>query len=74
MAAQGGDILYSERLGIPGTITVNDIKTFVVTGTMGVVVHGATASTPRPSGYAAITWIGSADPENKQTNDIWYQT
>ena len=40
----------------------------------GVVVHGSTAGTARPSGYAQITWIGSVDPVNKLTNDIWFET
>ena len=40
---------------------------------MGVVVHGATAGTARPTGYAQITWIGSVEPDNKATNDIWIE-
>jgi len=31
MGAQSGDTLYSERLGIPGTITVGDIVALVKT-------------------------------------------
>lgn len=38
---------------------------------MGVVVHGAVASTARPSGFIAVTWIGSVQPTNAVTNDIW---
>jgi hypothetical protein len=45
-----------------------------LTGSMGVVVHGSTASTARPSGYAAITWIGSVEPENSENNDAWFVT
>lgn len=41
---------------------------------MGVVVHGATAGTARPTGYAQITWIGSVEPTNAATNDIWVNT
>jgi hypothetical protein len=70
MAAQGGDKIYAERTGIPGTLTVNDIRS----GGMGVVAHGSDASTPRPTGYNQITWMGSVDPTNKITNDIWFQT
>lgn len=42
--------------------------------TMGVVVHGATAGTARPTGYAVVTWIGSVEPTNAADNDIWYET
>ena len=38
---------------------------------MGVVVHGATAGTARPSGYNVITWIGSVEPTNAENDDIW---
>lgn len=38
---------------------------------MGVVVHGAVASTARPTEFAVITWIGSVTPTNAATNDIW---
>ncbi len=38
---------------------------------MGTVVHGATAATARPTGFGCITWIGSVQPTNALTNDIW---
>jgi hypothetical protein len=41
---------------------------------MGVIVHGATAGTARPTGYAVVTWIGSVEPTNATNNDIWYST
>jgi hypothetical protein len=41
---------------------------------MGVVVHGSTAVTARPSGYEAITWIGSVEPSNADNDDIWHDT
>jgi hypothetical protein len=49
-------------------------KTEISTNGMGVVVHGSTATAPRPTNFAQITWIGSVDPNNKATNDIWYET
>jgi hypothetical protein len=49
-------------------------QTEISTNGMGVVVHGSTANTPRPTNFAQITWIGSVDPDNKATNDIWYET
>jgi hypothetical protein len=53
-----------------GTGTVVESKTDV----MGVVVHGATAGTTRPTGYSQITWIGSVEPTNAENNDIWNDT
>lgn len=38
---------------------------------MGAVAHGATAATARPANYAIVTWIGSVQPTNATTNDIW---
>jgi hypothetical protein len=39
---------------------------------IGVVVHGANAATPRPTGYAAIRWIGTVAPANAlATRDDW---
>jgi hypothetical protein len=49
---------------------VDDIKA----GAMGVVIHGATAGTARPSGFASITWIGSVEPTNATNNDVWINT
>lgn len=33
-------------------------------GSMGVIVHGAVASTARLGGYAVVTWIGTVEPTN----------
>lgn len=40
----------------------------------GVVEHGATAGTARPSGYANVTWIGSVSPDNAENGDVWIST
>jgi hypothetical protein len=37
----------------------------------GCVNHGSDAYVARPIGFAQILWIGTADPVNKQINDIW---
>lgn len=42
--------------------------------TMGTIVHGATAGTARPADYAVVTWIGSVEPTNATTNDLWVDT
>jgi len=38
---------------------------------MVVCLHGADASTVRPTTDAVVCWIGSAEPTNAATNDIW---
>lgn len=62
------------NLTTSGTINGRDVAadaTKIVNNGMGVVVHGATAGTARPTGFACITWIGSVQPTNAATNDIW---
>lgn len=39
----------------------------------GFVVHGATASTPRPPGFGSIEWQGSVEPENAIDGDTWIE-
>lgn len=39
-----------------------------------VVVHGATAATARPSGFAVILWIGSVTPTNGVSGDLFLNT
>jgi hypothetical protein len=41
---------------------------------LGVVVHGSTAGTARPSGFAVIHWIGTVEPTNAVNGDIWTDT
>lgn len=40
-------------------------------GAMGYVNHGSTAGTARPSGYAAITWVGTVEPTHAVNGDLW---
>jgi hypothetical protein len=42
------------------------------TSALGVVVHGSDANMARPTGYAVVVWIGTVEPTQKQTNDIWF--
>lgn len=51
---------------------VDTVSSKLSTNGMGVVVHGANASTARPVGFAQVTWIGTVEPTNAVTNDIWY--
>lgn len=46
----------------------------VKAGATAYVNHGATAGTARPSGYAAVVWIGSVEPTNASNGDIWLDT
>jgi len=48
--------------------------TLIAASGMGTVIHGATAGTTRPSGYAAIHWIGTVTPSNAVDGDIWTDT
>lgn len=38
------------------------------------VIHGSTAGTSRPSGFASVMWIGSVEPTNAENDDIWVDT
>lgn len=42
-----------------------------LTNVKGVVVHGSTASTARPSGFASVEWIGTVEPTNATNDDTW---
>lgn len=41
---------------------------------VGRVAHGATAGTARPAGYALIVWVGSVEPTNRASGDLWVRT
>lgn len=41
---------------------------------LGVCVHGATAGTARPTGFAVVFWIGTVEPSNAVDNDVWMNT
>ena len=53
-----------------GPLRMNTFKSTVA----GVVIHGATAGTARPTGFAMVIWIGSVEPTNAENNDIWHDT
>ena len=40
---------------------------------MVVVNHGSTASTERPTGVGAVYWIGSVQPTNALSYDMWWE-
>jgi hypothetical protein len=41
---------------------------------VGRVAHGAATDVTRPSGYALVIWVGSGEPANKATGDLWVRT
>ena len=48
--------------------------TDLASGISATVVHGATADTARPTGYASVMWMGSVEPTNAENNDVWIDT
>lgn len=38
---------------------------------VGCVKHGASTTASRPSGYAMVLWVGTAEPANGLDGDIW---
>jgi hypothetical protein len=69
----------ANHTGTQAISTVTDLQTSLdakaaLASTGATVVHGSTASTARPSGYTAVTWIGSVEPTNATNDDVWVST
>jgi len=64
-------ITESDVSGLVTDLAAKQNASVVAANGMGSVVHGATATTARPTGFATVTWIGSVSPTNAVTNDIW---
>ena len=45
--------------------------TGIASNTLGYANHGTNASMARTSGYAAILWVGTVQPNNWISGDIW---
>ena len=56
---------------LPTADTIPEAAVAGMSARMVVCLHGATASTARPTTDAVVMWIGSAEPTNAATNDIW---
>lgn len=41
---------------------------------VGRVAHGSATDVARPTGYALVIWVGSGEPANKATGDLWVRT
>lgn len=52
----------------------SNISTLLSTSGKGVVQHGATAGTARPTGFAFVEWVGSVEPTNAIDGDTWIDT
>lgn len=57
-----------------GTIDLNFIDASMSYAVLGMVIHGSTASTARPTGFNVVVWIGSVEPTNAVNNDLWIDT
>lgn len=42
-----------------------------ISNTVTMVNHGSNASTARPTGYALVIWVGTVNPNNRATGDIF---
>lgn len=56
-----------------GLLNKVDNSTRAASG-LGYVNHGASAGVARPTGWAAILWLGSVEPSNAQNGDVWMDT
>lgn len=68
------DINLIDAVGAGTGIAVSESGGKVNIATSGVMIvvnHGSTAGTARPSGAAAVYWIGSATPTNAVNGDLW---
>lgn len=41
---------------------------------LGYMNHGVTAGATRPTGWAAVLWVGSVSPTNAVDGDVWIDT
>lgn len=67
--SNAGVLAASDKTKLDGIATGAQVNSFVR------VIHGATASTARPSGVTHVEWVGSVAPTNANTtNDTWIDT
>ena len=75
--AGAGTVAVTGNISVTGTVDGVDIAaldTKITSNGMGVVVHGATAGTARPTGFAQVIWVGSVEPTNAVNDDVWVDT
>lgn len=65
-------ITTADVSGLDSALSAKTNDSKITANGMGVCVHGTTAGTARPTGFAQIMWIGTVQPTNAVTNDIWY--
>jgi hypothetical protein len=72
-----GTTLRNVLAGVGGTasadsyVRIRGQVSYSVDDTMGVVAHGATAGTARPTGFPSVLWIGTVAPTNMTTSDLY---
>jgi hypothetical protein len=74
LAARANSLLRKGLITADGTVAGADDDSTLLPRADGMVVvnHGATASTARPTGVGAVYWIGSVEPTNALTSDMWW--
>ncbi len=56
-------------------IVANTSKvSFSKTAIKGVINHGGTAGTARPSNFDSVEWLGTVEPSNAANDDTWIDT
>lgn len=75
-AAQAAAVQRSNHTGSQAISTVSGLQAALDSkaasaNALGYVNHGATAGTTRPTGYAAVVWVGTVEPTNAVNGDIW---
>ena len=84
----GGDTTLHDHAGISENTThrssdgsdhadvvTNTAKvSFTKSEIKGVINHGGTAGTGRPTGFDSVEWIGTVEPTNAANDDTWIDT
>jgi hypothetical protein len=70
VSADAGNLLTEGTDSLP-MLDPADLPAPELSNVIQVVSHGATASTARPEGAAAVYWIGTVEPTNATDGDLW---
>ena len=56
-------------------VATNTTKvSFIKDEIKGVINHGGTSGTGRPTGFDSVEWIGTVEPTNATNDDTWIDT
>lgn len=70
----GGAVTSVNRQTGSVVLDADDVSAAPSANAVGHVAHGSTSGASRPTGYAVVVWVGSVDPTNKRTGDLWVRT